>query len=213
MPPNEDDSSSAPGVNGSTLAPPSRFDRPPSEDVRPPHRLAWHWPTDKVQDSRFSTVRSSQGRHLNGDTSHDASSPGEGNDQLVDADESMSVGTVAATAASTLGLNSDTTTSSRAPAARDLSTGDGASLRKELSEARSEIERLKAQLKGQGELRQRTTGGSTDTKAVIGHDVGVKGDAGVPLQVVAGIAFGVFVFTWCVRSISSHLDINDLVNA
>lgn len=180
LPPNEDDSGAAPGVNGSTLAPPSRFDRPPSED-----------------DSRFSTVRSTQGRHLNGDTSHDAGSPGEGNDQLHDANESMSVGTVAAAAASTLGLNSDTTTTSKAPAARSLSTGDDASLRKELSEARAEIERLETQLKGQGELRQRTTGGSsTDTKPVIGRDVGLNADAGVPVQIVAGIAFGVFVFTW-----------------
>jgi hypothetical protein len=178
-----------------------------------------------AQDTRFHTVRSSQGRELsNGDASVDSTSgdrsPPAALEQLADAAPAAPLAGVAAVGAgvaSSLGLNSDTTTSSSAPAARDgsgsvlsnqtssaTSVGGEATLRKELAEARSEIERLKAQLGGGGaQLRQRTKGaGATGvtpstTTAVIGHDVGVNPEAGVQLQTVAMLVFGTFVITWC----------------
>ncbi|KAL7342848.1 PapD-like protein [Rhodotorula toruloides] len=79
-------------------------------------------------------------------------------------------------------------------------------LRSELASAKAEIERLKKQLdaaetasatlrsRGAGAVDKNTAGAGT-SQAVVE----MKGQEGVPVQVVAGIAFGVFVVTWCVR--------------
>ncbi|GAA5901778.1 hypothetical protein JCM6882_008671 [Rhodosporidiobolus microsporus] len=84
-------------------------------------------------------------------------------------------------------------------------SGEVAQLRAELAAARSEISRLKQQL-DQAEttastLRSRGAGASgAGEKAAAGGAsqavVEMKGSEGVPVQVVVGVAFGVFVVTW-----------------
>ncbi|GAA5985532.1 hypothetical protein JCM10908_007013 [Rhodotorula pacifica] len=80
-------------------------------------------------------------------------------------------------------------------------------LRTELDAARAEISRLKSQLDAvettNATLRSRGAGAggstiSSGTGAGITSQavVDLKGQEGVPVQVVAGIAFGVFVVTW-----------------
>ncbi|GAA5877297.1 hypothetical protein JCM3774_001629 [Rhodotorula dairenensis] len=98
------------------------------------------------------------------------------------------------------------TTNCSAPS--DSSTGSELSrLRTELDAARAEISRLKAQLDAvettNATLRSRGAGAGGSTLAP-GTGAGItsqavvdlKGQEGVPVQVVAGIAFGVFVVTW-----------------
>ncbi|GJN94372.1 hypothetical protein Rhopal_007451-T1 [Rhodotorula paludigena] len=80
-------------------------------------------------------------------------------------------------------------------------------LRSELSSAKSEIDRLKKQLDASettaATLRSRGAGaadrsaaGSSGVAGASQAVVELKGQDGVPIQVVVGIAFGVFVVTW-----------------
>jgi hypothetical protein len=78
---------------------------------------------------------------------------------------------------------------------------ESSDLRRELAEAKADIERLKRLIREKDEgLRQR------NTVASKGSPDGQPGPPliqqqpveGVPLQIVAAIAFGVFVFTWSV---------------
>lgn len=64
-----------------------------------------------------------------------------------------------------------------------------ATLRTQLEAAKKEIDSLKSEIKQKGEQLKSASAGSQQAVAVA---------SGVPLQVVAGLVFGVFVFTWCV---------------
>ncbi|GAA5988106.1 hypothetical protein JCM11641_000905 [Rhodosporidiobolus odoratus] len=80
-----------------------------------------------------------------------------------------------------------------------------ASLRSELASAKAEISRLKTQLDAAETTAATLRSRGVTTKGVEGEKAGVeastavvemKGAEGVPVQVVAGVAFGVFVVTW-----------------
>ncbi|GAA5864138.1 hypothetical protein JCM8547_005148 [Rhodosporidiobolus lusitaniae] len=95
-------------------------------------------------------------------------------------------------------------TSTSAPPAGSGSE-DLATLRSELASARAEISRLKAQLDAAetsaATLRSRGAGAGAKSagEGVGGTSTAVvemKGSEGVPVQVVVGVAFGVFVVTW-----------------
>lgn len=105
--------------------------------------------------------------------------------------------------------SSSPTTSPTAAGTADSTGSELSRLRTELDTARAEISRLKAQLDSvettNATLRSRGAGagGSTvpsGTGAGVTSQavVDLKGQEGVPVQVVAGIAFGVFVVTWWV---------------
>jgi hypothetical protein len=95
-----------------------------------------------------------------------------------------------------LGFASGGATGTPASAASESSD-----LRKELSEARADIERLKllVQEKDEG-LRQRNTAAAKSPARQPSSSAPIQQQPveGVPLQIVAAIAFGVFVFTWSV---------------
>lgn len=65
-----------------------------------------------------------------------------------------------------------------------------------------EIDRLQRELATAKEagLRHRNVGADKVVEVGGTTDVLLHPEAGVPVQMVAAIAAGVFVFTWCVRS-------------
>ncbi|GAA5821096.1 hypothetical protein JCM11251_001960 [Rhodosporidiobolus azoricus] len=106
---------------------------------------------------------------------------------------------------------STTTTSSSTPApAPAAESSELAQLRAELSSARAEISRLKSQLDAAETTAAtlRSRGAGAPSSGVVGGGekavgagtsqavVEMKGSEGVPVQVVIGVAFGVFVVTW-----------------
>ncbi|TNY19298.1 PapD-like protein [Rhodotorula diobovata] len=96
-----------------------------------------------------------------------------------------------------------TTTSSTTSSSPATGSDEASRLRSELASAKAEIARLQKQLDASestaATLRSRGAGAvdrsskeATTAQAVVE----LKGQEGVPVQVVAGIAFGVFVVTW-----------------
>lgn len=99
------------------------------------------------------------------------------------------------------GLTNGYTGSSGMSNARGDDNATVAALRKELSSAEAEIARLKMQVKeNNGGLRQRNAGtsGSGTTRADVAALPSQKQVEGVPIQVCAGLCFGIFLFTWSV---------------
>ena len=102
------------------------------------------------------------------------------------------------------GLTNGYTGSSGMSNARGDDTAVVTALRKELTAAEAEIDRLKMQLKDSNSgLRQRSaaTSGSGTTRADVAALPSQKQVQGVPVQVTAGLCFGIFLFTWSVPSI------------
>ena len=102
------------------------------------------------------------------------------------------------------GLTNGYTGSSGISGARGDDTAVVTALRKELTAAEAEIDRLKMQLKDSNSgLRQRSaaTSGPGTTRADVAALPSQKQVQGVPVQVTAGLCFGIFLFTWSVPSI------------
>lgn len=123
--------------------------------------------------------------------------------------------TVASTVPTTTPVTASTESKTSTHSETKPSPEEFAKLRRDLDAARDEIVRLKQQLDGaettNASLRSRgagaggsnipnKTGAGTTSQAIVD----MKGQEGVPVQVVAGIAFGVFVVTWCVLNASFH---------
>jgi hypothetical protein len=81
-----------------------------------------------------------------------------------------------------------------APSSTVAPSGDAAVLQRQLADAQKEITRLQGQLKAH-EVRSGTTG---DSSVLLAQQISQAGQEGVPVQMVAMICFGVFVFTWSV---------------
>lgn len=104
-------------------------------------------------------------------------------------------------------------TGAEVPASASISsTASDAELRAELIKAKTEIANLRKQLESAEStaagLRSRGVGGEKVAVSSGGSVPGTaqavvqqKGQEGVPVQIVIGIAVGVFVITWCVRSL------------
>lgn len=98
-----------------------------------------------------------------------------------------------------------TTTTSTTSSSPATGSDEASRLRSELASAKAEIARLQKQLDASestaATLRSRGAGAvdrSSKEASTAQAVVELKGQEGVPVQVVAGIAFGVFVVTWCV---------------
>ncbi|TKA54507.1 hypothetical protein B0A53_03200 [Rhodotorula sp. CCFEE 5036] len=104
--------------------------------------------------------------------------------------------------------SSTTPAKSAGTAAAPTTDSELSRLRSELDAARAEISRLKSQLEAvetnNATLRSRGAGAGGSSSSSLSTGAGLtsqavvdlKGQEGVPVQVVAGIAFGVFVVTW-----------------
>ncbi|GAA6037630.1 hypothetical protein JCM8097_006151 [Rhodosporidiobolus ruineniae] len=118
--------------------------------------------------------------------------------------------TPAPAAASSGGASSAATAAPAQSAPRTVNgatSDDAAALRAELAAAKAEIQRLKSQLDAAettaATLRSRGAGAKGGAVGAEGSGPGastavveMKGSEGVPVQVVVGVAFGVFVVTW-----------------
>jgi len=79
-------------------------------------------------------------------------------------------------------------------------------LRKQLTVAEAEITRLKTLSKdNSGGLRQRNVGSTTSSTSATASLPSQTQVDGVPVQIVAGLCFGIFVFTWWVTTNASLL--------
>lgn len=87
------------------------------------------------------------------------------------------------------------------PAEKDDESAVVSALRKQLASAQAEIESLKMQLKDGNGLRQRTGGiakPAQDPSQQLAQSLKAAQNPGVPIEMVAAIVFGTFVFTWYV---------------
>lgn len=117
-----------------------------------------------------------------------------------------SISNAASSAAASAGLTSASTSTSGTRSMASVSGDNASALQQELQTAKAEIERIKKLLAQKEEelasgLRQRNVGGSGSASKDIGSSgsqtmVASTTQNGIPIEMVAAIAAGVFVFTW-----------------
>lgn len=190
------------------------------------HRLK---PSQPQQESNFDTIRPTNGATRDIPTADSAFSTPSRSNIIPPSYSSTPSGAYATPAPSTIipekvkeaastatqALNGavSSLTSSLPSSSTTSEAQEIAALKAQLQAAQADIARLKAQVvqaeSTAATLRSRGVGGNVSSGgAVPGSAQAVveqKVQEGVPIQVVAGIAFGVFVVTWFVFSFCLHL--------